>query len=142
MLFESVGQGWIFLLVFVVGAWFCVIGFLFCKACCKLFSKFKYLFAKKHKNKKIKISLGKKHKKSFDMVNVGYIMAYFGAVLVAGIVLYICIYIFDYGQLRWYHILGFCVGFCLSHIFIKKLITKNARHATIGSGSEIKYEKS
>ena len=132
MLYESIGQGWIFLFLFFIGmgiGLFECVGlniFIFVKKSLKNTKKIEkisknneksIIFTKNKPNKKTK---NKKTKNIF--VGVFYCLK----ILFLMIVLYIIVYNIDYGNMRFYHIFAFFVGFFVfKSLFANMLKNRN-----------------
>ncbi len=125
MLFVSVGQGWIFLILVITGIWCAVLELLLAK----LFKFIKKNAKNKQKiekntQKSIKFTENQKNKKrrNKNLNNFLIGIIYFSRILIYFGLIYLLVYFLDYGNLRIYHILGFCVGFYLIKYFFVRLI--------------------
>lgn len=119
MLFESVGEGWIFLILLCVGMWtefcFCALGSII-KKIKEIKKNNKKTIKKEEKcenniifSKKPKQKLGKKK----TYFNIKIAIFSFAKMLIYGLILLICVYLLDYFDIRMYHILAFGVGICV-----------------------------
>lgn len=131
MLFESLGQGWIFLLFLHIGL------------CCAIIDelprfipniKFKKPNKKNkttsNKNKKITFitKVAQKNKSNFKykiiLKNCLNIFIDFIRVIFCFAIFYISVLLFNYGEIRFYLILAFGVGFWLERTFLATAIKK------------------
>lgn len=134
MLFVSVGQGWIFLILLIAGVWCALIELLLIKIL--KFAKLKINLKEQNKeiNKKnTKKSISfinkkqqniKNQKSKTNFKNFFSAMIYCFKILIYGTIIYLIVYFLDYGNLRFYHILGFCVGFYITKYFFVNLKQK------------------
>ena len=143
MLFESLGQGWIFLLLLIIGAWCAVLDVF----CIKLYNFWAIkLVQKKTINKQVNNNSDIKTKKSkklcftqFSSLLQGFFV--FFKVLALGVILYLSIYFLDYGDVRFYHFIAFCGGFYIIKFLFAKWKQYKAKKCYNGIGGEQKDGK-
>ena len=131
MLFASVGQGWIFLIIFILGCWCGVFDILIKIISTKISTpknsqKIHQKSAENSKKISIKNSVKKVKIKNqkINFKEIGSAILYFVKVLIYGALLFVAIYFLDYGNVRFYHIFAFCVGLWLINTLFVRYVQK------------------
>lgn len=140
MLFESIGQGWLFLLLLDIGLCAGLVDEIFrlVPFCCKRLKNHKK-YAKSVKNDKktakntqkiefsqqIKPKTPTPHKKRKVTLSKIFIPIWdFCRTLITGAIFFISVLIFNFGEVRLYLIAAFAVGFCLERTILVRLVQK------------------
>ena len=129
MLFTTVGQGWLFLIMLNIGLLCAVVDEIF--KLLKISQKSSKIIKNSEKNakntQKIEFLAPKPKKKAKNTKIWGLILNnIFDAVrvLIWGAVFYIATLLLNYGEVRFYLILAFVGGFCLERTFLVPAIQK------------------
>lgn len=140
MLCESIGQGWLFLLLLDIGLCAGLFDEIFrlVPFCCKLINhtKKQQKSVKNTENltknaKKIEFLVQNKQntqqstpKRKLNLRKIFTPIIDFLRTILLGIIFFISVLFFNYGEVRLYLIIAFIVGFCLERTFLAKCIQK------------------
>lgn len=154
MLFSTLGQGYIFLLLLCLGAILSSLGMVFCLLLGWIKTLIKHKKSAKpscvpqgndgrsssrkisfvtHKNPtpKLRKNISKNIRKIVK--NITQLLLGFARAVICLSAVYLTVMFVDYGDVRLYHFLAFAIGFCLIKILFAKMYKFNHKDATLNN---------